>query len=93
MIPLRDVRAGTSVSGIDPADVSVRVVGVARYSDRAIQVAYEDSSGTVGSRLVYGHEEPLLEAQIPDGAPEGVQRAVSGDVRVPKFGSYGFERD
>jgi hypothetical protein len=34
-----------------------------------------------------------IEAEIPEGAPEDVQRTVSENAGVLKLNSHGFERD
>jgi hypothetical protein len=34
-----------------------------------------------------------IEAEIPEGAPEDVQRTVSENAGVLKFDSHGFEQD
>lgn len=86
MIPLRDVRTGMSVRGIVP-DGPVRIVGVERYGDRAIKVVYEDGRGAVGSRLVYDHEEPMLELSEGGGRRSfdgdgGLLRLVSEAMRI-----------
>ena len=34
-----------------------------------------------------------IEAELPEGAPEDVQRTVSENAGVLKFDSHGFERE
>jgi len=43
-----------------------------------------------GARLRVSME---IEAELPEGAPDDVQRTVSENAGILKFDSYGFEQD
>jgi hypothetical protein len=61
---------------------------VKRYSDRSIEVLYEDdgmASEKPESRPFYVQEKPLLETGVPKGSLE--------NVRASEFDSYGLERE
>ena len=60
MTKLEDLKAGTSVKGLN-ASGTVKVVNVEWIGDQAIKAIFEDSDGAVQNRLVYRDEEQSLE--------------------------------
>ncbi len=86
MTSLEDVKAGVAVRGIAP-EGPARIVGVHWYGDQALKVVYEAGDGTVGSRLLYRHDEPTLEVESgarswPFDGDGAMLRLVSEAMRI-----------
>ncbi len=72
------------------ASVTVDPNRVGRDAGRIADEVLSHLSTLPGARLRVSIE---VEAEIPDGAPEDVQRTVSENARVLKFDSHGFEQE
>jgi RecA/RadA recombinase len=93
--------AGSSLPRRAPAAASLLglyrlnsfLIGQVFYSDQAEQIADEVVkllTGLVGAKV-----EMVLEvrAEVPDGVPENIERAVSENARQLKFQTFEFEED
>ena len=60
MARLEDLTRGASVKGILP-DHLVTVVDVSWHGSSVVELTYKDSTGRLGSELLYRHREPTLE--------------------------------
>src|SRR5688500_4948271 len=60
MATLEELTKGTSVKGVLP-DGLVHVVDVKWIGTVAVELTYKDSSGRLGSELLYRDREPTLE--------------------------------
>ena len=67
MASLEDLTRGTSVKGILP-DALVTVVDVKWIGNAAIELTYKDSTGRLGSELIYRDREATLEV-VTSGRP------------------------
>ncbi len=63
-------------------------IRVGRYAGRIAEEVLTHLAALPGSRLRVSIE---IEADMPEGAPENVQRTVSENARVLKFETQGFE--
>jgi hypothetical protein len=72
------------------ASVTVDPDRVGRDAGRIADEVLSPLSTLPGARLNVSLE---IEADIPEGAPENVQRMVSENSQVLKFDSHGFEQD
>jgi superfamily II DNA or RNA helicase len=67
MAKLEEITRGASVAGILP-DCAVQIVDVDWIGNVAAQVTYKDSSGRLGSELIYRDREPSLQV-VQEGRP------------------------
>jgi len=67
MLSLSSITPGAVIRGILP-ERSVTVVGVTTFSESALEVAYKDSEGKLGSTLLYKDDEPKL-SLVEEGRP------------------------
>jgi hypothetical protein len=72
------------------ASVTLDPDRVGRDAGRIADEVLSHISGLPGARLKVSIE---VEAEMPEGASETVQRTVSENARVLKFDSHGFERE
>ena len=72
------------------ASVTLNPDRVGRDAGKIADEVLSHLSTLSGARLKVSVE---IEAEIPDGAPEDVQRTVSENAGVLKFDSHGFERE
>jgi hypothetical protein len=63
---------------------------VGRDASRVADEVIAHLSGLVGAKV---HVTLEIQAEIPDGAPENVVRAVTENSRTLRFSSHGFEAD
>jgi superfamily II DNA or RNA helicase len=64
---LEDLRPNAAVKGIIP-DALVTVVQVQWFGSEALELAYKDHAGRLGSQLLYRHDEPRIEV-VEQGRP------------------------
>jgi len=60
MLKLEDIQPNGTIRGILP-DCLITVVSVNWFGSEALELTYKDPSGRVANRLLYRHDEPLLE--------------------------------
>ncbi|HEY8164066.1 MAG TPA: DUF3883 domain-containing protein [Gemmatimonadaceae bacterium] len=83
---LQDLKESSTIRGILPNE-NVTVVATKWHGDSVLTLTYRDSSGKVGERLVYRHDEPTIEI-VTQGRPwsfdadGGILRLVSEAKRI-----------